>query len=168
MRSELLIGKVLRPRGLKGEVKIEVYSSHPHWLSGYGGNVIIDGKAFRVRKFTHEGAFGYAVLDGVDSEEQAEALRGKDVYALRADLPAPKDGEHYIVDILGLDVKVNGEVIGPITDVAQYGSADVYTVTTKDGSLSFPALKILIKNIDLQMGVMELDGVVFDRVVVRN
>lgn len=168
MRSELLIGKVLRPRGLKGEMKLEIYSSDPHWLTGYCGDVLIQGKAFRVQKFAHEGAFGYITLDGVDTAEQAERLRDKEVYARRDDLPAPKDGEHYIVDILGLDVVVAGEVIGSIVDVAQYGSADVYTVNTANGQLSFPALKALILEIDLDKGVMKLDAALFERVVVRN
>lgn len=168
MKSELLIGKVLRPRGLKGEMKVEIYSSDPHWLTGYCGEVIIEGKAFRVQKFAHEGAFGYITLEGVDSAEKAENLRGKDVHARRDDLPKPKDGEHYIVDILGLDVVVAGDVIGSIVDVAQYGSADVYTVNTASGQLSFPALKALIEDIDLEKGVMRLNAAVFERVVVRN
>ncbi len=167
MRSELLIGRILRPRGLCGELKAEVYSSDPHWLSGYAGSVIIDGRAYRVRKFTHEGNVGYMQLEGVTTVEQAEALRDKDVYARREELPENKDGEFYIVDILGLDVIVGGENIGCIVDVAQYGSADVYTVKTKDGQLSFPALKALIKSVDLKAGKMTLDAAIFERVVVR-
>lgn len=168
MRSELLIGKVLKPRGLKGELKLEMYSSHPHWLSGYQGSVIIDGALLKCLKFSHDGAFGYVLLEGIDSVELAERLRGKEVLAPREELPAPKPGEHYIVDILGLDVKVDGEIIGRIVDVAQYGSADVYTVNTAQGQLSFPALKALIKDVDLEGGVMTLDGAMFERVVVRN
>ncbi len=167
MRSELLIGRILRPRGLKGELKAEVYSSDPHWLLGYAGSVIIDGKAYRVQKFAHEGAFGYIQLDGVTTVEEAEALRDKDVYARRDELPKNKDGEYFIVDILGLDVIVGGDNIGTVVDVAQYGSADVYTVKTKDGLLSFPALKTLIKSIDLEAGKMTLDATIFERVVVR-
>lgn len=166
MRSELLIGRALKPRGLKGEIKIEVYSSDPHWLNGYAGDVYIDGKAHRVRKFSHDGAFGYVTLEDVNAIEAAEALRDKDIYARREDLPKVKDGENYIVDILGLDVIVGGDSIGSIVDVAQYGSADVYTVRTDRGQLSFPALKILIKRIDLDAGIMELDPAIFDRVVV--
>ncbi len=168
MNSDLLIGKVLRPRGLKGEVKMEIYSSDPHWLNGFKGEIVVGGKRFRALKFSHDGDFGYATLEGVESAEQAEELRGEDVFANRADVPKLRDGENYIVDIIGLDVLVGGENIGKIVDVAQYGSADVYTVKTSDGTLSFPALKILIKEVDLSLGAMKLDASVFERVAVRN
>ncbi len=168
MRSDLLIGRILRPRGLGGELKMEIYASDPHWLTDFSGELKIDGKAFCVEKFKHENAFGYVKFKGVDSAESAEALRDKDVYAARDALPKLKEGEHFIVDIIGLGVKVRGEILGRIVDVAQYGSADVYTVKTAQGSFSFPALKSLIKNIDVDGGVMELDGDMFDRVVVFN
>ena len=169
MRSKLLIGTALRPRGLKGEIKAEIYSSKDDFLAGYKGVVQIDGKEYRVQKYTQAGAFGYFQLAGVDSVEGAEALRGKEIYADRKDLPPTLEGEHFIVDIIGLDVFVDDRAIGKICDVLQYGAADVYQVTTLDGgSLSFPALKALIKTVDLDRGVMVLDKKIFDSVVVYN
>ncbi len=168
MKSELLIGKALRPRGLKGELKLEIYSSDPHMFSGFSGSVMIAGEIMRVQKFTQEGAYGYVLLEGVDSVEKAEKLRDCEVFVKREDMPALKRGEHFIADIIGLDVKVGGEIIGSVVDVEQYGSADVYSVRTPSGTLSFPALKQLIKDVDIEGGVMTLDGDIFPRVVVRN
>ena len=168
MKPELTIGRVLKPRGLKGELKIQMYSSNPDLLRGFSGVVKIDGATYRVQKFMCECEFGYILLDGIDSFEKADALRGKELTVNRAELPPLGNGEHYIVDIIGLDVFVDGNKIGIISDVQQFGSADVYTVRTNDGSLSFPALKQLIKRVDVEEGVMMLDGVIFDRVVVYN
>lgn len=168
MRSELVIGKVLRPRGLKGEIKVEIYASDPHWLASFKGQVRVGGVPYDVIKFIHEGMGGFITLKGVENVDEAEKLRGKDILISRVDLPPVKNGEYYIVDILGMDVRVAGETIGKICDVAQYGSADVYTVRTADGTISFPALKQLIKRVDIDGGVMELDDIVFDRVKVFN
>lgn len=167
MRSELTIGKVLKPRGLKGEVKIETYSSDPARFSRLK-ELKLDGVPYAVEKLTPEGAFCYVKFKGVDTVESAETLRNKTITVHRDALPKPPEGRYYIIDIIGLDVVVNGDVIGEITDVLQYGSADVYAVRGKSGNFSFPAVNGLIKDVDIKNGVMTLDGMLFDRVVVYN
>ncbi len=168
MRSELEIGRVLKPRGLKGEVKAELYSLNTESFAKLDGALKIDGREFVIEHFSVQGNFAYIKLAGVDDAETAESLRGKYIYAKRADMPPLKEGEHYIVDIIGLDVIVDGESVGRIVDVLQYGSADVYVVKNGDSTLSFPALKQLIKSVDLDGGKMTLDDILFPRVVVYN
>ncbi len=167
MKSELTIGKVLKPRGLKGELKIETYSSDSARFS-HLKQLKIDTKEYSVKSISLEGAIGYVTLDTIDDVDKAEALRGKFITAKRDDLPKLPDGKYYIVDMIGLDVFANGECVGEITDVLQYGSADVYVVRNGDASLSFPAINGLIKEVDLQSGKMMLDGTIFNRVVVFN
>lgn len=167
MKSELTIGKVLKPRGLKGEVKIETYSSDSARFS-HLKRLKIDGQSYVVKSISLEGAIGYVMLDGIDSVEKAELLRGKFIIASRDDLPKLPDGKYYIVDMIGLDVIANGDVLGEVTDVLQYGSADVYVVRTVESSLSFPAIKGIIKEVDLEGGRLVVDGALFSRVVVYN
>lgn len=167
MKSELTIGKVLKPRGLKGEVKIETYSSDSARFSHLKA-MKIDGQDYLVKSISLEGAIGYVTLDGIDSVEKAELLRGKFITAKRDDLPKLPDGKYYIVDMIGLDVVANGDVIGEVIDVLQYGSADVYVVKTIDSSLSFPAIKGLIKEVNLDDGKLVVDSAIFNRVVVFN
>ncbi len=165
MKSELIVGKILRPRGLVGEMKIETYLSSPSQLSSIK-RVAVNNTEYTVKHISLDGSFGYIKLDGVDNIDSAEALRGKDISARRADLPKLPDGKYYIADLIGIDVLVDGDRIGEVVDVAQYGSADVYTVKGADGLLNFPAIPNLIKSIDLEVGEMRLDGRLFGRVVV--
>lgn len=167
MKSELTIGKVLKPRGLKGEIKIEIYSSDSARFS-HLNQLKIDGCEYNVKSITPEGNVGYITLEGVNDVDKAEALRGKFITAKREDLPKLPDGKYYIVDMIGLDVYANGECIGEVADVLQYGSADVYVVRNGESSLSFPAINGLIKEVDLQCAKMMLDGTIFNRVVVFN
>ena len=167
MKSELTIGKVLKPRGLKGELKLELYSSNPARFL-HLKKLKIDDCQYDVARISVEANFAYCLLEGIDSAEKAESLRGKLVTCARSDLPPLEEGEHYIVDMIGLDVFANGECVGEITDVLQYGSADVYVVRNGAASLSFPAIGGLIKEVDLQGGKMMLDGTIFNRVVVFN
>ncbi len=74
----------------------------------------------------------------------------------------------YIVDILGSDVYVGGDRIGELIDVLQYGSADVYVIKTENGSVSVPALKETLKQVDTEEGKIILDRLMFDRTAVYN
>ena len=167
MKTELTIGKVLKPHGLKGDVKIETFSSDPARFSALK-RLKLDGKEYEVRRLTLEGSFGTLGLKGVDDMDSAELLRGKMISVSRADLPKLEAGSYYIADLLGVDVYVAGERIGELVDVLQYGSADVYVVRAESGTCSFPALKQLIKSVDIEKGEMILDDMVFRRVVVYN
>ena len=167
MKSELLIGKVLKPHGLKGEVKIETFSSNPARFSMLK-KLKLDGVEYSVKRLSLDGAFGTVGLVGIDDANQAEALRGKMISVNRNDLPKLPEGNYYIADLLGVDVFVSGDRIGELVDILQYGSADVYVVKTISGTCSFPALKQLIKSVDVEKGEMVLDDMVFQRVVVYN
>ena len=167
MKSELTIGKVLKPRGLKGELKIELYASDTARFS-HLKRLKIDGIEYGIDRISPEGAIGYVSLEGIDTVEKAEALRGKLITANRNDLPKLPDGKYYIVDMIGLDVVVSGEVVGEVCDVLQYGSADVYVVKNGANSFSFPAISGLVKQVDLDLGKIVLDDMIFPRVVVYN
>jgi 16S rRNA processing protein RimM len=167
MKSELTIAKIVKPRGLKGEVKTETYSDDPKRFSVLK-KVRIDADFYSVQSISVSDGFAYFKLEGVESVEQAEALRGKYIIAKRDDLPSLPDGRYYIADLKGMDVYVGGEKIGELQDVAQYGSADVYVIKGEKCSLSVPLIKGLLKNVDLKGGIIELDDRLFDRVAVFN
>ena len=155
MKAEFTIGRVLRPRGIKGVVKIETYSENTSRLL-HLRTLNVGGTHYRLENASSEGVF------------DAEKLRGKEVKVARKELPPPPDGRYYIADILGSNVIVDGERIGELVDVLQYGSADVYVVRLAEGSVSFPALKETVKEIDAENGVIRLDGRMFGRTAVYN
>ncbi len=167
MRSEFEIAKILKPRGLKGEMKVEFYSSDVARFS-HLKEVRISGAVRKVTKIVCEGDFGFIQLADVNDVDGAEKLRGQMVYASREALPPLDEDKHYIVDMIGMSVFVGADRIGTLSDIQQFGSADVYTVKTDSGTLSFPALKQLIVSVDVKGGKLVLDGTVFSRVVVYN
>ena len=165
MKTELTIGRVLRPRGIKGVVKIEAYSDNTSRLL-HLKTLTVGGVKREIESLSAEGAFLYAKFAGIDTPEDAESLRGKEVRALRAELPPPPEGRYYIADLLGADVYAGGDRLGELVDVLQYGSADGYVVKTADGRMSFPALKEVVRDIDAENGVITLDGIMLQRTAV--
>jgi 16S rRNA processing protein RimM len=169
MKTEFLVGKALRPRGLKGELRFELYTSDPMRFRSVQQFKLGD-KAFDVEKISVEGDFAYIKFVGIDSVEEAEKYRGKSLYANRSVLPKLQGDKVYIADIIGSDVIVDGDNIGELVDVLQYGSADVYVVKLLDktGTVNFPALKEVVRSYDVEKGEIILDGRFFQRVAVYN
>ena len=92
------------------------------------------------------------------------------MYANRSELPKLNSDRVYIADIIGSDVIVDGDNLGELVDVLQYGSADVYVVKLldKSGTVNFPALKEVVRSYDVEKGEIILDGRYFHRVAVYN
>lgn len=167
MRSDFEIAKIVKPRGLKGEMKVQFYSSDVARFLQLR-EAYVSGVAHGIVKITAEGEYGYVQFSDVTTPEQAEALRGKMISVRREDLPNLSEGRYYIADMIGLAVFVGGECVGKLSDVLQYGSADVYVIKSDVGTCSVPALKQLIKSVDVEGGKIVLDEATFSRVVVYN
>jgi 16S rRNA processing protein RimM len=101
-----------------------------------------------------------------DTRNDAEALSGVFLYLGKEELPETGEGEYYIFDLIGLEVTdTTGKKLGVIKEVFQHGAADVYAVKGEKNFM-FPALKRVIRNIDLNTRVMLVDGGALEEVAV--
>lgn len=77
-----------------------------------------------------------------------------------------EEGRYYIADILGLSVETeSGEVLGTVKDVAPL-SSEVYTIEREGKEILFPAVKGVVKQVDLKNGRIIVDKKRFDEVAV--
>lgn len=167
MSSELQIAKILKPRGLKGELKFETYTNNPQRFKSIK-NLKIDNIEYTVTKISVEGVFGYCRLEGIDSIEKAEFFRNKTITTSREELPKLEEDQFYIVDMLGLDIYMSGDKLGSLIDIMQYGSADVYTIKTAESTCSVAVIEGLILSIDMEKRIIVFDERIFERVAVFN
>jgi len=117
------IGRVTRPRGLRGELKVDVVHEIP-------ARIFIDDKEYKVTKSSG----GYMFLDGICTPEQAECLRNKTIEANRADIHL-SDDEVLASDLIGFDVvDTNGKFLGVLQTIENYGAGDIFDC----GGFSFP------------------------------
>ena len=152
----ITVGVVARPQGIKGEVKIAPLTDDNarfHSLS----RVHIDGKDYDVTGCKVNPAGVFLSFAGITDRNAAELLRGKRVLMDRSDAVRLDDDRHFIVDIIGSELTDGGKVFGHVTDILQYGAADIYVAVDKDGrKLMFPALKDVILSIDTQRKAIEI------------
>ncbi|MDR3085282.1 MAG: ribosome maturation factor RimM [Christensenellaceae bacterium] len=160
MRAFLMVGQVLKPQGIRGEVKVRPETDAPgrfleikKLFLGEDG-----GEELRVLAAREAGGFAYLFLEGVSSQEEAEKLRGKLLYVRRADAAKLPEGRYFIADLKGLRVEdESGAELGKLTEIYQAGGNDVYEVRGKKNFL-FPALKRVILSVNLEKGLMVLDS----------
>ena len=153
----LLAGRVINLHGFRGTLKLESFCDSPKVLANLPDLYFKEGEAYSARRVLHASVFRQFVLidlDGVADEASANALRGKEVFAKREDLPlAP--GAHFVVDLLGLPVKHadTGEVLGSILDVETRAGRELYTVKTDKGIFYLPAVKEFVVRVDPDEGI---------------
>ena len=164
--DRLIIGEVLKPQGIRGELKVKTFTDAPEDVKAFG-TVYIDGVAYKILSFRvgTDGA-AYMGLRGIPDRNAAELFRGKKLEGDREDAPPLEEGRHYIVDILGLSCETEeGEVLGTVTNIVNL-SSDVYTIEKAGKSILFPAVKGVIKDIDLVNKKVIIDKAVFDEIAV--
>ncbi len=145
MTDYLMIGEVLKPQGVRGEVKIRSFAADTELFRSWNPLFLEEGGAYtplpcRFGRI-HDG-FVYATLGGCASVEEAEKLRGRSLYIDRAHAAPLEEGAVYIADLIGCEaVDEEGNVLGRLTDVLQHGSVDTWVFRGKKGGFLAPALK---------------------------
>ena len=149
MQQTIVIGEILKPQGIRGEVKVRPLLDDPADIRAFK-RVFVGGTEHKVLSARAGGGFAFLALSGVADRNAAELLRGKQIEALRSDAPAPKEGRYYIVDIIGCDaVTESGERIGEITDVLP-AHTDIYVLKNGEKEYMFPAAEGVILGADIE------------------
>jgi 16S rRNA processing protein RimM len=97
-------------------------------------------------------------LRDTESREQAQALRGMDLWIRREDAtPLPSD-QYYHDDIVGLQMETReGDLVGVVSDILVTGANDVYVVQRESGETLVPAIKDVVVEIDTTEGRIIID-----------
>lgn len=97
-------------------------------------------------------------LEGVNSREAAEALRGAELCVPRSALPALGPGEHYFVDLIGLTaVDRDGKPLGRVADVQQYPASQVLCLELDGGRYEVPMREPYLVEVQLEAGQVVVD-----------
>jgi 16S rRNA processing protein RimM len=151
----LIVGELVGPFGIVGEVKLYPLTDFPERLRRYRRLALAlpDGsrREVRVQRVRPHKNLWLLKLRDVNTPEEAEALRGAQAI-VPAELAEPlPEGHFYLHDVIGLRaVTPEGEELGTVTDVLRNPANDVYVV----GSLLIPAVKEIVARIDPEQGVL--------------
>ena len=160
------VGKISATHGIRGHLKLYSYSGNIESLQ-CSETVFLKGKNFKLKEFVlntvspHAGGFILA-LDGFSDIDQVQPLVGSEICLKRSQLPKPAEDEYYWRDLIGLTVVTDqGFVLGPIADIFETGSSDIYVVRGNNKEYLIPAIADVISEIDIpgnRMIITPLDG----------
>ncbi|MBQ8555069.1 MAG: 16S rRNA processing protein RimM [Clostridia bacterium] len=153
MIDYLMIGEVLKPQGIKGECKIKPYAANHDDFRRWKTLYVKQGESYAPIKArcsrVHDG-FAYVTLGECASMEDAEKLRGTQLYIDRAHANHLEEDEVYISDLIGCEgIDEEGKSIGVLTEVLQHGVVDVYVFKARGSGVMAPALKAVFPTVDV-------------------
>jgi len=156
MENQLIpIGEILKPRGLKGEVKVKALNGEPTRFFNVK-KVFIDERQVKINKCSCVGTNTFLFLDEVGSVEEAEKLRGKFMCLPRDELDEPQDG-YFVIDLIGATVESEtGEKLGIIVSIDNYGAGDIIECSGeklesgKHQTFRFVFLDDIVKEVDVE------------------
>lgn len=130
-KKEILVGKIVAPQGIRGEVRVQTYTQTPSDLKTLKvhGNKLADG-AFHFVRAVPSSSVIIARIDGVNDRNAAELLRNTELFVNRKDLPELKSGEYYQTDLIGMRVVRDGITIGFVDNIQNYGGGDILELDT--------------------------------------
>ena len=152
MRLEFIeAGEIVNVHGLRGEVKVLCWLDDPEMLCEFD-RCRIAGKDFEMDQVRVQKTCNLVKLQGVDTMEAAQALRGKKLELYRDDID---DEVIFAAELIGMEVYADGKKIGKITEVMDYPGNSVYVVK---GTYEYmiPAVKQFILSTDMEKNEMQV------------
>lgn len=156
--ARILMGRIGRPHGIKGEVKVSSFTAAPLALADYSPLTMADGRAIAITALRAAGGGLIARIAGVSDRSGAEALAGAELFIDRARLPAPDEGEFYHADLIGLEARdPSGASLGRVKAVHDFGAGDILEIEGEGApALLLPFTDDLVPEVNVAAGYLRL------------
>ncbi len=167
----LLVGRLARAHGLRGECKVIPESDDPSRLLALGQVWVgaspdaaapVTVSSARLQT-TRRGTLALVRLNGAQCVEEASAFRGQNVYARMQDLPPLAPREHFLHDLIGMTVTLtDGAHVGRVRDVWEMPANNMYVVTRQGrADALIPAVPAFVQSVDTErrtIAIRPIDG----------
>jgi len=159
----VVIGEVIKPRGLRGEVLVKSLSDVEDRFESLGGAYVHDGQGERnwfdiemVRAYRGMYIVKFQTVN--DRLGARDRLGGRTLEISRQQSPAAGEDENYYCDLIGLAVyRDDGPLLGKLESIIETGANDVYLVRGEDGTeILLPATREVILGVDIASGRMTI------------
>jgi 16S rRNA processing protein RimM len=161
----LLLGQVLRPHGVRGEVRVAVQTAYPERLVdgtrvyvGPDPENVATAAAHTVRRVRPHRDELIIDLDGIPDRSAADTLREQYIM-IPIDSAVPlEEGEYYLFQLIDMTVvTVDGETLGKVDEVIETGANDVFVVHGPRGEVLVPDIDECVLDIDFDTKTITID-----------
>jgi 16S rRNA processing protein RimM len=156
--SWVLVARVGRPHGIKGEITVELHTDSPQLRFADGAQLHRDEAAPLVVESTrwHQGTL-LVRFDGYHDRTLAESIRGAMLYVDPSSDPPSEDGSFADRELVGLTVLLDGVPIAEVTEVIHPPGSDLLAARTPGGrELLIPFVMEVVPEVDLVAGTLRI------------
>ncbi len=150
----MAIGRIGRPHGVRGELRLDPMGGLPAGLGGYKSLYIADSgdpEPLELEAWRPNGDLLLITVKGYKGRDEAAALTGKTIYAPRADLPPLEADEYYHCDVIGsVVVDSEGKELGKVVDIKNWGDYDMLVIASGRKSWMLPVLDPFVGTMDIE------------------
>lgn len=146
----LQIAKVLKPQGIKGEIKVELFTSDLDFLKKLK-SFKIDDKDYSIKSIRFQQKYAYIATNEIQTRNDAELFRNKVLCAPKPQDEIEKKDEYYISDLENCTVvDEDDNIIGYVESVEKYTSTPIINILLGGAVRSFPFIKAVLKQVDIK------------------
>ncbi|SHH97901.1 ribosome maturation factor RimM [Marivita hallyeonensis] len=161
MSEKVCVGAIAGAFGVRGEVRLKSFTAVPEDIANYAPLETEDGARSFTVKITRQIKNGLAArLSGIATKEDADALRGTQLFVPRDRLPSLPDDEFYHADLIGLTVTdTGGAPLGKVLAVHNNGADDLLELSApgQKQTVLLPFTKAIVPTVDLAQGRIVAD-----------
>ncbi|GGH39547.1 ribosome maturation factor RimM [Microbacterium album] len=159
-KNQLRVGRLVKAHGLKGALKLELYTDDPNGRFVPGATFTLQvpehsqwhGKTVTVREFRWMNSHPVVFFEGVDDRTAAETLV-RAILWIDQDEDAPAEPDAwYDHQLIGLDVIRDGAVVGKVARVDHFPAQDLLAVATDAGEVLVPFVAAIVPEVDVEGG----------------
>jgi 16S rRNA processing protein RimM len=158
----ILVGRIGRPHGVRGLVRVISYTRVPMALAAYEGLTDDEGRRLRL-SWQGTGIARLEVWRGegfvaIADRDEAARWTNRGLYVPRAALPEPEADEFYLADLIGLAAIFPDGSRGRVSAVHDYGAgASLEIIAERGGEVLIPFTRDSVPEIDLAAGVLRVE-----------
>ena len=161
-RPQLRVGRLVKAHGLKGALKLELYTDDPDGRFVPGAVFTLQvpetspwhGKTVTVREFRWMNSHPVVFLEGVDDRTAAESIVRAILWVDEDETPAVEEDAWYDHQLVGLRVLRDGNEVGTIARVDHLPAQDLLAVKTRDGEVLVPFVSAIVPEVDIKAGTV--------------
>lgn len=154
---QVVIGRLGRAHGIRGDLTVELRTDEPEKRFAPGSSVLCDSAQLVVKSLRKQSNRWIVRFEGVVDRTAAEKLSGQLLQTTIDPTELPDDDESfYDHQLVGLAVRVAGEIVGRVTDVEHLPGHDSLVIETASGVVQVPFVQELVPEVDLGEQLVEV------------
>lgn len=157
------VGQIVNTQGLKGDMRVYPLTDYKERFEELDWVYIGDdlNTKYDIEKVRYKNNLAIIKIKGIDDVNQVEKLKNKYLTIPRENARQLEEGEHFIADLIGLEVyTVDENYVGVIQDIIQTGANDVYLIKSEDGrEILIPAVKQFVPKISISDRRVTIDPI---------